>query len=234
MIRTVLKEIIASNSMLPFAIRDEVVKQTMHIQELFPTPIIITHIDKALNQKTLAFIKSKEIKYVRNLGGNSISSDLYTLESDELNDIKKVLTDSVNEYFKEIVNPGKDTKLYITNSWINMNKNGESHHTHHHPNSIVSAVFYIDTCEEDTLSFMNPYTTLFGNLRFSPNRTKWTTLEWNIPVKKNLLAMFPSTLPHLVIPRPNTCTGTRISLSFNTWFKGTIGDGEDSPTQLHL
>jgi len=220
--------------MLPFVIKDELVKQTMHIEPLFPKPLGFLQMDKAVSKKFIEFIKNKQLSFLKNDGGNSSTKSTYILDNDELSDIKKVLTDSVNEYFKEIVNPGKDTKLYITNSWINMNKNGESHHTHHHPNSIVSAVFYIDTCEEDTLSFMNPYTTLFGNLRFSPNRTKWTTLEWNIPVKKNLLAMFPSTLPHLVIPRPNTCTGTRISLSFNTWFKGTIGDGEDSPTQLHL
>ena len=220
--------------MLPFVIKDESVKQTMHIEPLFPKPLGFLQMDKAVSKKFIEFIKNKQLSFLKNDGGNSSTKSTYILDNDELSDIKKVLTDSVNEYFKEIVNPGKDTKLYITNSWINMNKNGESHHTHHHPNSIVSAVFYIDTCEEDTLSFMNPYTTLFGNLRFSPNRTKWTTLEWNIPVKKNLLAMFPSTLPHLVIPRPNTCTGTRISLSFNTWFKGTIGSGEDSPDQLCL
>ena len=218
--------------MLPFVIKDESVKQTMHIEPLFPKPLGFLQMDKAVSKKFIEFIKNKQLSFLKNDGGNSSTKSTYILDNDELSDIKKVLTDSVNEYFKEIVNPGKDTKLYITNSWINMNKNGESHHTHHHPNSIVSAVFYIDTCEEDTLSFMNPYTTLFGNLRFSPNRTKWTTLEWNIPVKKNLLAMFPSTLPHLVIPRPNTCTGTRISLSFNTWFKGTIGDG--IPTEFHL
>ena len=229
MIRTVLKEIIASNSMLPFAIRDEVVKQTMHIQELFPTPIIITHIDKALNQKTLAFIKSKEIKYVRNRGGNSISSDLYTLESDELNDIKKVLTDSVNEYFKKIVNPGKDMKLNITTSWINVNKNGESHHKHKHPNSIVSAILYIDTCEGDTISFIKEHQDLFGNFKYTgTHATMWYSAECFGSVVVNTLIMFPSTLPHQVNPRPNTCTGTRISLAFNTWFKGEMDLGVDS------
>tara|TARA_B110000240_G_scaffold180532_1_gene211597 strand:+ start:23 stop:718 length:696 start_codon:yes stop_codon:yes gene_type:complete len=221
MIRTVLKEIIASNSMLPFAIRDEVVKQTMHIQELFPTPIIITHIDKALNQKTLAFIKSKEIKYVRNRGGNSISSDLYTLESDELNDIKKVLTDSVNEYFKKIIIPDEEVELYITNSWINVNKNGEAHHLHKHTNSMVSGVLYIDTCEGDTISFSNENSEVFGNLKFNDiPKTKWTVHEWDIPAINNRLIIFPSSLLHFVKPRPNTCTGSRISLSFNTWIKG--------------
>ena len=223
--------------MLPFVIKDEVVNQTMRIEPFFPTPVGFVQIDEALNKKMLEFIKIKQLKIIKNSGGggNSTSSDLNILENDELSDIKKVLTDSVNEYFKEIVNPDKDIKLYITTSWINMNKNGESHHVHHHPNSIVSGVFYIDTCEEDTISFINKSSnTLFGNLEFNDfPTTKWSTPQWNLATMVNTLVMFPSTLPHYVNPRPNTCKGTRISLSFNTWFKGTIGGREGSANQLH-
>jgi uncharacterized protein (TIGR02466 family) len=221
--------------MLPFVIKDESVKQTMHIEPLFPKPLGFLQMDKAVSKKFIEFIKNKQLSFLKNDGGNSSTKSTYILDNDELSDIKKVLTDSVNEYFKEIVNPGKDTKLYITNSWINMNKNGESHHTHHHPNSIVSAVLYIDICEEDTISFGTPNPNMFGNLRFGPTpTTMWNTPDWEIGVKTDTLIMFPSSLPHYVKPRPNTCTGTRISLSFNTWFKGTIGSGEGSSTQLHL
>ena len=209
-------------------------KKTMRIEQFFPTPLGINRIDEALNKKILAFIKSKDMKLKRNVGGNSISSDLYILESDELSDIKKVLTDSVNEYFKEIANPGKDVELYITNSWINVNKNGESHHPHKHPNSIVSTVLYIDTSEGDTITFMNPYTNIFGNLSFGNNLTRWNSTEWSVPVTTNTLIVFPSTLTHRVHLRPNICTGTRISLSFNTWFKGTIGCGKANANELRL
>jgi uncharacterized protein (TIGR02466 family) len=229
-----------NNSMLPFVIKDEVVNQTMHIEPLFPTPIGITQVDKVLNKKILEFIKIKQLKFIKNTGGggNSISSDRYILENDELSDIKKVLTDSVNQYFKEMVNNDKDTKLYITNSWINVSKNGDSHHAHKHTNSIVSAILYIDTCEGDTVSFIKEHTDVFGNFKFTVGHseiksTLYTQNGRHMPVKNNLLTMFPSTLPHVVMPRPNTCTGTRISLSFNTWFKGTIGDS-DSLTLLHL
>jgi uncharacterized protein (TIGR02466 family) len=202
-------------------------KKTMRIEQFFPTPLGINRIDEALNKKILEFIKIKQLKFIKNAGGggNSISSDFYILDNDELSDIKKVLTDSVNEYFKEIVNPGKDVELYITNSWINVNKNGESHHPHKHPNSIVSTVLYIDTSEGDTITFMNPYTNMFGNLNLGSktSTTIWDSNQWIIPTKNNLLFMFPSTLSHGVNARPNTCTGTRISLSFNTWLKGTIG-----------
>ena len=218
--------------MLPFVIKDELVKQTMHIEPLFPKPLGFLQMDKAVSKKFIEFIKNKQLSFLKN-DSNSISSDVYMLDNEEFSDIKQVLTDSVNQYFKEIINPDTDVKLYITSSWIIVNKNGESHPTHAHPNSIVSAVLYIDICEEDTITFVNPYTTLFGNLRFGNSSTMWNTPDWIIPIKMNTLLMFPSSLPHQVNVRPNTCTGTRISLSFNTWFKGTIG-GEGTPDQLHF
>tara|TARA_B100000795_G_scaffold207105_1_gene160566 strand:- start:333 stop:983 length:651 start_codon:yes stop_codon:yes gene_type:complete len=216
--------------MLPFVIKDDNVKQTMYIQESFPTPIGLMQMDKALNKKILAFIKSTDIKLDRNLGGNSVSIDENFLDNDELSDVKQLLTDSVNEYFKKAVNPNKDTKLYITISWLNVSENGESHHVHHHPNSIVSGVLYIDTHEEDTISFLNPQIDMFGNLIFSGK----TNLLYDriYPATTGKLIVFPSTLRHQVLPRPNTCKGKRLSLSFNTWIKGVIGSGRKD--QLHL
>jgi uncharacterized protein (TIGR02466 family) len=222
--------------MAPFVIKDEVVKQTVHIEPFFPTPLGFLQMDKALSKKILEFMKSKEIQIERNNRLNGISSSQYILENDELSDIKKVLTDSVNEYFKEIVTPDQDMKLYITNSWINVTKNGESHHPHKHPNSIVSAILYIDTCEEDTISFINERTDVFGNLKFTMghSETKWTTPEWSTSAMVNTLIMFPSSLPHHVHPRPNACKGTRISLAFNTWFKGEMGLDVSCADQLSL
>ena len=207
--------------MVPFVIKDEVVNQKMHIQQFFPTPVGIIQIDKAVNKKILELIKMKTWNITENGEyGNSISSDVHILDNDELSDIKKVLTDSVNEYFKEIIKPDQDVELYITNSWINMTKNGESHSLHKHPNSIVSAVLYIDTCEEDEVSFINEHD-VFGSFSFTSNHiTEWNTNVWSMQAKTAKLIMFPATLSHHVNTRPNTCTGTRISLSFNTWIKG--------------
>ena len=212
--------------MVPFVIKDDNVKQSMGIAKLFSTPIGLMQMDKVLNKKILAFVNSKEMKFMRNNGGNSIGIDENFLDNDELSDVKQLLTDSVNEYFKEAVNPNKDTKLYITISWLNVSQNGESHHVHHHQNSIVSGVLYIDTHEEDKISFINPRYDMFGNFNFSQ--------DWIFPATTDRLILFPSTLKHSVPPRPNTCKGTRISLSFNTWIKGVIGSGSGGKDTLHL
>tara|TARA_B110000483_G_scaffold149413_1_gene178014 strand:- start:97 stop:753 length:657 start_codon:yes stop_codon:yes gene_type:complete len=215
--------------MLPFVVKDEVVDHTMHIESFFPTPIGFVQMDKTLNKKILEIIKIKQFEFIKHFDGNNVSSDFYILDNDEFSDIKKVLTDSVNEYFKEIVNSGEDMELYITTSCINVTKNGEMHPRHNHANSIVSAVLYIDTCERDAITIMDPNTGIFGNFRFTDTHpTSWVANAFDIPVKTDTLIMFPSTLPHQVKPRPNTCTGTRISLAFNTWIKGRIGSRLDA------
>ena len=218
--------------MLPFVIRDEVVNQKMQIQSLFPTSVGILQMDKAVSKKILAFMKSKGMRMELNISNNT-SIDRFVLDNDELSDIKKVLTDSVNEYFKEIVNSDQGVELYITNSWINVTKNGESHQLHKHKNSVVSAVLYIDTCEEDEISFINEHD-VFGNFSFTSNRiTDWNANLWTIQAETDKLVMFPSTLSHRVNTRPNTCTGTRISLSFNTWVEGMFSPPQTWRNKLH-
>ena len=199
----------------------------MIIQPMFPIPLGCNTIDKALNKKIRECIKNKEYNFIKNGGGggNSGTTDFNVLDSDELSEVKQVLTDSVNEYFTNITTPGRDVKLYITNSWMNLNENGESHHFHKHQNSIVSAVLYIDVYEGDSISFTNVRHDLFGNFIFSigGEPSSWIAPEWDVHPTNDTLLMFPSNLQHRVKPRPNTCRGKRISLSFNTWFKGTIG-----------
>ena len=170
----------------------------------------------------------------RLIGGNKISVDTKILDNSEFSDIKNILTEHVNNYFQEIVKPDDpEFKLYITNSWLNLNNTNEMHHSHKHPNSIVSCVLYINVDTDDTITFLQPYESLFGNLNFSyaPN-TDLNSFALTLPVVTNKCIMFPSGLTHFVTPRPTSCQGTRISLAFNTWFKGTIGAGLDHADTL--
>lgn len=170
----------------------------------------------------------------RLIGGNKISTDVNILDNSEFSDIKNILTEHVNNYFQKIVKPDDpEFKLYITNSWLNLNNTNEMHHIHKHPNSIVSCVLYINADTDDTITFLQPYESLFGNLNFSyaPN-TDLNSFALTLPVVTNKCIMFPSGLTHFVTPRPASCQGTRISLAFNTWFKGIIGAGIDHADTL--
>jgi uncharacterized protein (TIGR02466 family) len=199
----------------------------MYIDDFFPTPVSETMLHRTLNEHELICF-SKERKNSKRNYGNFISINQFVLERTELQDLKQIIVDKLNDYFNKVFEPETRVELYITNSWVNWSESEEFHHQHTHPNSIISGVLYIDTEEDDSITFYNPNNFL-GNLKIKSRGTgKWTSDNWKCPVKKESLLIFPSTLKHGVEPRPNTSKKTRVSLSFNTWFRGTIGNPNTS------
>ena len=194
----------------------------MIIGDFFPTPIGYNPLSRNLYKSEIDFINNERKNVMLN-GGNFASLNKYILDKDELKDLKTLLTKNVNEYFKNVFEPEKDVELYITNSWLNWTENEQFHHQHSHPNSLISGVFYIDVVCGDTINFFNP-NRFFGNIKIKGEDSgKWNSKEWKWPVDKNHLLVFPSTLDHRVCNRPTGFSGTRVSLAFNTWFKGCLG-----------
>jgi|SRR5210317_1315576 len=195
----------------------------MQIIEFFPIPVGVVELSEELTEDELNFIKNCINDTRRNIGGNLTSINHNVLEDKKLQNFKKVLTSHINEYFKHIFEPSAGVELYITQSWLNFSNNGDSHHSHHHSNSLLSGVFYVDTCKGDELTFeKGDY--LLGNIEIkSDKQTKWTSDIWGCPAIKNHLIIFPSKIKHSVPPRPQGQKGIRISLAFNTWFRGEVG-----------
>ena len=109
---------------------------------------------------------------------------------------------------------------------MNLTKPGMSHHLHSHPNSIISGVFYFETIPNDTLIFKNPNRTILKSFQMDMSRkTKYNYLadQVGVNVKNKNLLLFPSDLEHEVFV--NESEVERISLSFNTFVKGTLDDG---------
>ena len=121
-------------------------------------------------------------------------------------------------------------KLVITQSWLNKNKKGESHHEHVHPNSMVSGVWYPQIHEQlPPIQFRNK-----GQRDISLQTEKFNTFNsatFLLPMKRGELILFPSNLSHSV--PVNNSEEERISLSFNSWPKGSMGD-KKSLTYLPL
>ena len=104
----------------------------------------------------------------------------------------------------------------ITQCWANKTTTGGSHHVHHHPNSILSGIFYLNDS--------------------TPTRFI-TELKWDIPLIESMnnesststvqsecgkLLIFPSTLMHGTDRMIND--DTRYTMSFNTFISGELGD----------
>ena len=196
------------------------------IKSIFPCPVY--HEERDLEFDT---IEKKEIEDIINEGmrhniANSTSINSYIF-NDRLKNIKQFCEHSIEKYVKEIIVPKDELDVYITQSWLNVTKPKEQHHSHCHHNSIISGVFYISTEETDSISFYNPNQILMDQIKVEQKEYNlWNSLKWTFPVENNVIILFPSWLHHEVNPNQEA-TKDRISLSFNTYVRGKIGKDAD-------
>jgi len=154
--------------------------------------------------------------------GNTSSEDNYVLGKPELVDLKEFCLDSVNQYFQAVYCPDTAMKLRITQSWSNYTNGGQFHHRHAHPNSMVSGVLYIQS--DPTKDRIYFYKTGYQQLKVQAR--DWNTFNsesWWFESKPAQLILFPSSLEHMV-QNTQAEAMTRISLSFNTFPVGVIGN----------
>lgn len=200
----------------------------MRIESLFPKPIGFSKLETGISEDLLNFCKiGKEKSYYS--GGNMSSEEKYVLNQPEFSELKSFCDEKANEYFQKVFAPSSNCKLKITQSWLNYTKQGQFHHNHSHHNSFISGVFYIDTTVEDKIKF---YEDIWDPYSIHTNQYNiYNSTSWWFPAEKNSLILFPSKLVHGV--DGITEKHTRISLAFNTFFEGTLGDYSHS-TELLL
>ena len=191
------------------------------IHNLFPTPVGRYELGRDLTAKELSFLKNQE---TRSNMGNTTSKDNTILKNKELTKLRDFLETSISEYFKTVYNPKHQVNLKITQSWTNYTENGQYHHKHAHPNSFVSGVFYVQANKEkDRIYF---YRDGYEQIKLPPNEWNiWNSESWWLEVGTGDLILFPSSLTHMVETVQHD--QTRISLSFNTFPVGVVGDEMD-------
>lgn len=191
------------------------------IHNLFPTPIGRYELGRDLTDKEFLFLKNQETRF--NMG-NTTSKDNTILKNKELTKLRDFLETSISEYFKTVYNPKHQVNLKITQSWTNYTENGQYHHKHAHPNSFVSGVFYVQANKEkDKIYF---YRDGYQQIKFPPSEWNvWNSESWWFDVGTGDLILFPSSLTHMVETVQHD--QTRISLSFNTFPVGQVGDEMD-------
>ncbi len=199
------------------------------INGIFPTPIYISKLDRKLTPLELKFVDKSKKDFYKN-DGNITSNNNYILNEKPFANIKKELDLKVQDYFDKIICPVNNIKPYITQSWLNYTEKNQYHHKHAHPNSLVSGVFYINCHKEhDKIKFFNEtYKTIKPEIK---DWNIWNSESWWFPVKTGDVILFPSSLTHMVETKQGD--NTRISLAFNVFIKGTVGNNK-SLTELIL
>jgi len=200
------------------------------IHSIFSTPIYISKLNRELTSQELKFIEENKKLFLKN-EGNISSKNNYILNEKPFLNLKKELDLKVKNYFEKVISPANNIIPYITQSWLNYTETNQYHHKHEHPNSLVSGVFYINCHEElDKIKFFKKdiYQIIKPEIK---NWNVWNSEAWSFVVKTQDIIMFPSSLTHMVENKEGT--NTRISLAFNVFIKGTVGN-EENLTKLVL
>ena len=196
------------------------------IMDLFPTPLYLNNIDAPLiNQQKNYLLNLPKIQNM----GNLRSESGYIFEYPLFAELKKKINEHIKEYVN-IIYPNSNIDVYITQSWANYTEPNQYHHKHSHPNSFISGVFYVNAIKnEDMIKFYKDLPFIYQINHNQPNN--YNSGDVAILVETGDLVLFPSNFTHNV--PPTTSKETRISVSFNTFIKGNLGD-EDASTALYL
>jgi uncharacterized protein (TIGR02466 family) len=188
---------------------------------LFPTPVY-THTTDVYDLKAEEkdFISKLEFQENRL---NHRSLDSYVLDREDMASLRNHIDHHLQIFFRETWQPGNEVSLKITQSWVNKCFPGEAHHKHAHTNSVISGVFYLNADPSTDKIFFDNGT--YDPLQIAPVEFNiWNSTSWYFPVTTGMLVLFPSHLLHFVdAVEGSNERDVRMSLSFNTFFEGTIG-----------
>ena len=202
------------------------------LRGLFPSPVYFTKRDTNLDSTEIKDIEDIIKEGFGNYGNKQYSDNTYIFNN-KLKKLKQFCEQQIKIYVEQVISPKEELDFYITQSWLNITKPGESHHTHFHSNSIISGVFYVSTEDNDNIMMTDLNLKLKQFFHFPPKEYNiWNSSTWNFLAKNNELILFPSWLTHQVNSNEKGTTD-RISISFNTFVRGILGN-QDAATQLIL
>ena len=204
------------------------------LDQIFSTPLMSFNYGKIDDDENKFISKCLETTTTNIF--NYSSTETYVLDKG-LSKIRHFIEESIRTYVETVVIGGKydeyDFDFRITQSWLNKTlRNSDGHHIHNHPNSFISGVFYVRVNPDvDYIVFSRPNQQFFQFPIKEYN--SFNSYQWAVGVSEGQLLLFPSTLIHEVKP-PKVSDmissddidvyADRISLSFNVFPSGRIGD----------
>ena len=170
---------------------------------LFSTPVFVCN--KYSNIVEVHDTTNEQLNTRENIGGNLSSTETNVLNLESYSTIRNRIMSGLEEYINNVLFIKPEHEFYITQSWLNFNPPGSSHHRHNHSNSLISGVYYIDTTPEDSITFVSHYSsnTITNNATLQIDVSEYNITNsniWTVPVKNNDIIFFPSTLLHEVSP----------------------------------
>ena len=137
--------------------------------------------------------------------------------------LEQKICNHVYEYAYDNMCLSKEYGLFCHGAWVNRNDRGDCTPLHHHSNSLISGVYYIevDASEQGAIQFDDekggPFGKFFTVLKYSELNQR-NTHRATIECKNGMIILFPSVLKHSVAK--NISNTSRYSLAFDYMLSG--------------
>jgi uncharacterized protein (TIGR02466 family) len=181
-------------------------------QELFVFPTLITKYTNQYHEfmapKLSHLIDSESLR-------NDIQTDKHLEKKEEYSFFFDWVYECLDDY-KNVLQLDTEN-LKISLSWANISKNAEGFHTHCHPNSWVSGIYYLTDNPSPTV-FSNPLNSLTKQgVVVQSSIPEFESSQWAGNFSAGDMILFPSWLHHCVIPQDKR---KRVTISFNVMPSG--------------
>lgn len=200
----------------------------MNKLHILPQYIYSFQAPSKLVNKTLHLLQDEE--YVKN-HGNFHTNHLH--EKEKYRKLKKWINKCLRECLDDLETDQFVSDIKVCLMWGNKSGHNQWHHTHSHPQSILSGILYLTDNDSRTwFSVRNIWTNFSNN-----TEEKWprnfpsifagktsTDVIHKEPTKRGHLLIFPSHLIHSV--DENLSEHDRYSISFNSFFSGQVGNDD--------
>lgn len=194
------------------------------MMNLFAVPVSKFSLGRSFTESERLFF-SEALQDPNKAISNYSSKNKNVLDAIEMADIRTQIQNHLDLYFTTVFGTANEVSLRITQSWLALSRRGDSHHSHTHPNSVISGVLYINLAETDGINFFRNEDNIWYHL-IPKEQNYYNAFRAFIQTKMGDILLFPSNISHGV--GEVTDDIERVSLAFNTFFTGELGDPEHS------
>lgn len=193
------------------------------IAEIFPTIVVGYSNENYLkhNSKILKLLSNEDYHEVEEPHHPHQTIDRHLEEREEYQDLYNWFRECLDDY-KTAFNLDTEN-LRINLSWANVSDCDTEHHTHVHPNSWISGIYYVTDKPSPTF-FLSPIKQKrTGIVVHGKRETRGGLLDadvWRCPGTTGDLVLFPSWLEHYTTPWEPRDDKKRITISFNVMPQG--------------
>ena len=202
--------------------------------ELIPfhaLPIYKESTDFTLTDEEKSVIVDGEFRKALSKQGNAISKSAEILDDERLIRLKTHILTVFNDYITNHLQI--ENRFYLTQSWTAVNHKGDAHHSHIHPNTVFSCVYYAQAKSGD-FQIKMPMSRIQDGYNFSYKILQnniFNSRTYNASVKTGDILIFPGWLEHQALP--NEDDAPRIIIGTNYFVKGILGD-YDNKDQIEI